>query len=426
MSVQNINAVTYAELTDEHITDVKKGIELFVESNEYWDKFVHHSVVPRGKRVYTSRRLIAPKVKKEDISVRAEFVAPRPSKIAVATFTKTVSNYGDKAIYSRDDLQYHFDDTVSNIRATLQEIAIQKLDFIKGDPFFKSKATISPVSVNGTPSILATSEEAAIILRKNKVKRWGDGLYLAHITPEELKALRAEIAAKGDRLSEAVKKELDGRTYDVYPYGDFMYSVTTSDLMYKNSSTQFIIFMGKRGVDGNSPIDVSKLEGESGIEVINNGLGSGVLVDEDGNYTSDDNKQQGSVAINMDGLGACVSDDLCILDCEWSISEIGPTAYVPSGLSGFVSMSPEAWLSVSAVKAADGDALSSPTVTVKKVNSSGTAITAEASGAHSGEFKLEPSGTYYVKVEKSGYTAGEFTIKVNAGANSLIAALVAA
>ena len=419
MAVQNANAVKYAELTDEHIKDVKKGIEMFIESNEYWDKFVHHSSVPRGHKVFSSRRLIAPKVAKEDIKERAEFVAPRPTKIAVATFEKTVANYGDKAIYSREDLQFHFDNTVANIRATLQEIARQKLDLIKGKPFFESKATITAV---GSPaSILATAEKAAIILRKNKANRWDGVHYLAHITPECLNLLRAEVAAKGDRLSEPVKKELDGRTYDTYNYGDFMYSVTVSDLMYKNASTQYIVFMGKRGIDGTSPVDVAKLEGESGIEVINNGLGSGVLVDEDGNYTSDDNKQQGAVAINMDGLGACVSDDLCILDCEFTASETSRTIIDMADLSGYVSTSPASKLSVSAIKAADGTAIASPTVTVYK--SDGT-TTVSAGG--NGSFPVVAGDEYFVTVAKTDYTTvTKMPFHANAGNNVLVVPLAA-
>lgn len=420
MAVQNANAVKYAELTDEQIKDVKKSIEMFIESEEYWDKFCHHSSVPRGHKVFSSRRLIAPKVAKEDIKERQEFVAPRPSKIAVATFEKTVANYGDKAIYSREDLQYHFDNTVANISATLKEIARQKLDLIKGEPFFKSKATISPV---GSPaSILATAEKAAIILRKNKASRWDDTHYLAHITPEILLKLRAEVSAKGDRLSEPVKKELDGRTFDTYSYGDFMYSVTVSDLMYKNASTQYIVFMGKRGIDGTSPVDVAKLQGESGIEVINNGLGSGVLVDEDGNYTSDDNKQQGAVAINMDGLGACVSDDLCILDCEWSENEISGSMVDLADRSGYVSTSPASKLTVSAIKAADGSAIASPTVTVYKSDAT-TTVSAGADGS----FPVVAGDEYFVTVAKSDYTTvTKMPFHANAGNNVLVVPLAAA
>lgn len=327
MAVSNTNAITYAELTDEHIVDIKKNLEMFVPSEEYWDKFVHHSTVPRGHKTYQSRILIAPKVKESDISARAEFVAPRPSKIAVKTVERTVQSYGDKAIYSREDLQFHFDDTVKSATATLKEIAVQKLDFIKGKPFVSSRAIVTPVVVSGNASILKTAEKAAIIFRKNKVKRWEDGLYLAHITPELLSTLRGEIEAKGSSLSEPVKKELDGRTYEYFRYGDFYYSITSQDLMYKSATVQYIVFMGKRNVDGESPVDVAKLQGESNIEVINNPLGSGVLVDVDGNYTADDNKQQGSIAINMDGLGACISDDLCILDCEFTLDAINDYVY---------------------------------------------------------------------------------------------------
>lgn len=334
MAMANQNAVNYASLTDEHIKDIKKSLEMFVPEEEYWDKFTHHSTVPRGHRTFSYRKLIAPKVKMSDISPRAEFVAPRPTKIAVETFEKTVANYGDKAIYSKEDLQFHFDDTVKNIMATLKEIAVQKRDLIKGKPFISSRATITYDT-----SLLNTAAKAAIILRKNKAKRWDGVHYLAHITPEALKQLRAEIQALGVALSEPTKKELDSVATAVGSYGDFTYSVTTSDIMYKNDTTQYVIFMGKRGIDGESPVDVSKLEGESEFEVINNGLGSGVLVDEDGNYTSDDNKQQGSVAINMDGLGAVVSDDLCMLTCEASINEIKGTALTENQKTGFVSKS---------------------------------------------------------------------------------------
>lgn len=338
MSMQNVNAVKYADLTDEHIVDIKKNLEMFVPSEEYWDKFVHHSTVPRGHKVYQSRVLIAPKVKESDISARAEFVAPRPSKIAVKTLERTVENYGDKAIYSREDLQFHFDDTIKSITATLKEIAVQKLDWIKGKAFLKSRAVLTAVNdANSNPSILLTAEKAAIIFRKNKVKRWDGAHYLAHITPEGLQQLRKEIAARGNQLSEPVKKELDGRTYEYYAYGDFYYSVTAHDLMYlveSGTEKQYIIFMGKREIDGESPIDVAKLQGESNMELFNNPLGTGVLVDVDGNYTADDNRQQGSVAINMDGLGACVSDDLCVLRCKFSINFVNMYD-TESNLSGF-------------------------------------------------------------------------------------------
>ena len=196
MGVANENAVKYQDLTDEHITDIKKNIELFVGSEEYWDKFSHHSSVKRGHKTFSSRRLVKPIVKESDIAPRAEFVAPRPTKIVVETFEKTVENYGDKAIYSREDMQYHFDDTVKNISDVLKEIAIQKLDFIKGAAFLASKCVITYDT-----SMLKTLAKAAVILRKNGAKRWDGKHFLAHITPEEKAKLLSELEAKGVSLS---------------------------------------------------------------------------------------------------------------------------------------------------------------------------------------------------------------------------------
>lgn len=338
MALANENAVKYAELTDEHIKDIKKNIEMFSTSEEYWDKFAHHSTVPRGHKTFTYRKLIAPKVNKQDIKPRAEFIAPRPTKMAVATFEKTVDNYGDKAIYSREDLQYHFDDTVKNLAATLKEVVVQKKNYVKGKPFFESRAIITAYTTGGL-SIIKTCEKAAIILRKNKAKRWDGTRYLVHMTPEALNKLRDELAARGASLSEPTKKELDSVATAVGSYGDFIFSITTDDLMYKNASTQYLVFMGKRNVDGESPVDVAKLEGESDIELIDRGLGSGVLYDEDGNITADTNKQQGELAINFDGLGAAVSDDLCILDCEISVDEIKGTELMVDEMTGYVSKS---------------------------------------------------------------------------------------
>ena len=416
MALANTNAVKYAELTDEHIKDIKRDVEMFVKTDEYWDKFAHHSTVARGHKTFSSRRVIAPKVGKDEVQPRAEFIAPRPTKIAVATFEKTVANYGDKAIYSREDLQYHFDDTVNIIAATLKEVAVQKLDIIKGKPFISSKAIVTYDT-----SLLNTLENAAIIFRKNKVKRWDGVHYLAHLTPEMLKKLRGEIAAKGAVLSEPTKKQLDDVATAIGSYGDFMFSVTTSDLLYKNDSTQILVMMGKRGIDGESPVDVAKLEGESNIELINNGLGSGILEDVDGNYTTDDNKQQGSIGINMDGLGAAVSDDLCILDCEVSVNAINGPVLNVAELTGYASVSPASTLTVAAVKAADGTSIASPTVVIKKKNSTGDTVSASG-----GAYPVVPGDVYYYSVAKSDYTTVTGTLVAKPGANALVVALPAA
>lgn len=335
MSLANENAVKYASLPDEIIPQIAEGIELFVKSQEYWAKFARKSPVPQGHKTFTSRRLIKPRVKPEDIKPSAEFVAPRPTKIAVATFTKSIESYRDKAIYSREDLQLHYDDTLNNIRYTLQEIAVQKKNLIIGKAFVSTRAILTYDT-----NMRTTLRNGVKVLRKNGVKRWDGRHYLAHMTLEEQAKLRAEIDAANEK-SEKMRLTLEGVDYEFDVWEDWLISVPVDDeyTLYKSDSVHYLIMMGKRGVDNESPVDVAKLSGVPDIELINKGLGHGVLQDEDGNYTSDDNNQQGAVGINIDGLGAAVSDDLGILLCEVSVNTVPGTALSIADLTGYQSHS---------------------------------------------------------------------------------------
>lgn len=335
MSLPTDNIVKYQDIKDEHITDIKKGIELFVKNEEYWDKFANHCTVERGHREFQSRRLIKPLVKKEDIKPRAELIAPRATKMVVATFTKTVDNYGDKAEYTREDLQFHFDDTLSNLRYTLQEVALQKKNLIKGAAFVSSRAIISYDT-----SICKTLDNARSTFTKNGVKRWDGRHFLVHMTDEERTQLMTEIAARNEK-SEPLRTKLEGVDFDFDVWKDWLISVPVNDTqtLYKDDTHHYMVMMGKRAIDNKSPVDVSKLSGEPEYELINKGLGTGIIEDVDGHTTSDDNKQKGAIAINIDGLGACVSDDLAILNCEVPVNTIPGTALPINQLSGYVSHS---------------------------------------------------------------------------------------
>lgn len=416
MALANLGAVKYAELTDEIINDVKQGIELYVKSEEYWDKFAHHSPVPKGHRTFTSRRLIQPKVRPADVKPRAELIAPRPSKFSVMTFSKTVANYGDKAYYTKEDIQFHFDDTVNNLRFTLQEIAVQKLDIIKGKAFVSSRAIISYDT-----SITKTLDNAAMVFRKNKVKRWANGRYLAHVTPEMLGTIRSELELRKELLTDVKKGEIEGVDTAIGTWRDWVFSLCTSPVVYSEDGTkQILVLQGRRQIDNEPGVDVAKLEGESNIEVFDNGLGHGIMQDEDGNYTTDDNRQMGSIAINMDGLGAAVSDDLAILNCELTLAEAKGSELNNAQLTGYVSQSPTSTLTFSAVAASDGSAIASPTVTLKEKNSSGSSVTVTNLKA-----TVIPGNKYYYSVAKTNYTTVTGTFVANAGDNFFVVSLVA-
>lgn len=306
------DGVKITDLTAEQITDVEKRIETFVKTNQFFDKLCAHKKVKKGNRTWQFRRLVRPKVKPEDVHPFEEGVAPRPTGLAVETFEKTVDIYRDKFVYTAEDTFYGFDDIVKAGGDTLSEIVTQKVDIIKGRPFFTSRA-VATFPESGDHKIEAVLEKGAIMFgRQNHSKKWNGAKYLALMTPEVLSSFRKEIRSYGDSLSEPSKEQLDRGVVGTWGRWEFM--ECPSDLAIgeeDGSEVHYMIMLAKRP-NGQSPVEVTVMDN---IQVFHNPLGSGVMIDEDGNYTSDDNKQKGSIAINVGPLGAAITDDLCIIRC---------------------------------------------------------------------------------------------------------------
>lgn len=399
-----VDPITRTSLPNECVNDIAENIEKFIDGAEYWDRFCHHSVVKKGHKKFSYRRLIKPDVHPTDIHEMAELVAPRPTKIALATFEKSVANYGENGEYTREDLMYHLDNTVLSLTATLKEKMRQVLDLVKGHAFVSSRATITYGS-----TLLETLEDAAIIFRKNEVNRWANGYYLAHLTPEMWKQLKAEVRLNKESLDEKTKIMLNGKEEEFPVYGDWMFSITTSKVVYKDSGTQILVLQGRRGIDNESGVEVSRMEGYGKIEFGDNGLGDGLIYDEDGNLTNDKNKQKGSCFINALGVGVGISDDLAVLNCEVTINEVAKAAVNLAERTSFVAAAPVSYFTVSAIEA-DGTAIASPTITVKKKNASGAAVTPV-----SGKYEVVAGDVYYVKVAATGFVDGVITITAPAG-----------
>jgi len=329
--------VNYAELTDEQIVAIKRRIETFAKTNELFDDLYNHEKWDRGTKTMKSRRVIKPKVLKGEVTVAVENVAPRSQKIAVETFQHSVDIYRDKIAYTAEDVLYGYDDIVKIAGDTLAEITTQKLNWIKVKPLFLTKCEITPEQVSSVDKYLPTLAKAAIVLQKNEAKPYARGKYLAIVTPESLELIRGEIEAKGASMSEPMKEEVE--TGIVGGYGRWLFKECSHDAFYDATASGDVhmVLMGLRP-NGQKPLDCAKIDG---VEVIHNPLGSGVLVDADGHYTADDNKQVGSVAVNVNGLGAFVNDDLCILDCEIAATEIGKSVLADTDKSGYVSHSPK-------------------------------------------------------------------------------------
>lgn len=405
--------VKHRDLTDQQITTIKKKIKLQAKADEYFDAFCEHEPWEKGSTTMSYRRLILPKVSPEEVKPAVEGVAPRPTKIAYATFKVSVADYRDKVIYTDESKRYNFDDVVRDSGETLSYKFTQKLDYIKGKPFISSRAKIT-----AEPTVIGTMRKAKLILgpTKNKAKKWSGAEYLMMTTPEVIEKLQDELEAKGSSLDEGTKKEL-AKGYVGKKKG-FIISECPSDLFQKDNNTHYIVFIG-RTFEGKSPV-VCRNDGD--VEVINNPLGSSVLIDEDGNITSDDNHQQGSVAMNALGLSATISDDMCILVCEFSVNTIEGSNLAMSERTGYVSSSGESKIRIKAIKAADSTEIQSPTLVVKENNASGTAITADSDGS----FKVTAGKKYYYSVAKTGFTTVVGYVNASADDIELTAVLAAA
>lgn len=382
------SAIKHTDLTDEQITTVKKKIVEQAKEDEYFDKFCEHEPWEQGSKTMSYRRLIYPKVKPEDIKAATEGVAPRPTKIAYATFQTTVSDYRERTNYTDESKRYNFDDVVRDAGETLSYLFARKLDYLKGKPFISSKCTITAES-----TIIKTMRKAKIVLNKNLAKKWSGGSYLMIATPETLEILQDELEAKGSSLDEATKEELAEGI--ISKKKGFVISECPSDLLQKNDTTHYIIFLG-RTAQGKSPVVVRKM---GDVEVINHPLGSGVLFDEDGNITDDANNQVGSIAMNAKGLAATVADDMCILVCEFNVATVKGSELSMSERTEFKSSSGDATLTIKAVASSDGSAIASPTIVVKEGSDKGTTITAV-----NGSYPVVAGKKYYYSVAKTGYT----------------------
>lgn len=320
--------IKHSDLTDEQIDTIKKKVIYQAKADEYFDQFCEHEPWEAGSQTMSYRRLVYPKVKATDVKAATEGVAPRPTKIAYATFKTTVADYRERTNYTDESTRYNFDDVVRDAGETLSYLFTKKLDYLKGKPFISSKCTITAES-----TLIKTMRKAKIILTKNEAKKYIDGNYLMIATPETLEILQDELEAKGSSLDEATKEELaEGITNKKK---GFVISECPSDLLQKSESVHYVIFIGKTA-QGKKPVVVRKM---GDVEIINHPLGSGVLLDEDGNLVDDANNQVGSIAMNAKGLSATVADDMCILVCEFPVATIAGSELAMSGRTEYVSES---------------------------------------------------------------------------------------
>lgn len=290
---------------------VEKTLRATLQANEFWSKFTNHKPWVKGATVITSRRLTRPVV--TSVAPLAEGVAPVPTNIAYTEYKVTCANYREKVVYTKDSEIFNYDDAVADATDTLAYKVTKQQDIIKGTPFISSKALLTAKT-----TVIETMRAAKLALKKNHMNTWANGDYLMICTPEVMSKLEDELTAKGVSLDESTKSEILNCNVR-RKYGFTIIEAENPDILYltgSDSGKQMIVFMGKN-LEGKSPVD-DYLYGS--IETFYNPLGTAVLKDASNNITSDDNHQQGSVAMNAWGQAAVVNEDMAIINCKFTIS----------------------------------------------------------------------------------------------------------
>ncbi len=255
-----------------------------------------------------------------------ERVAPQALSLTYAKVEYSASDYGTKIGYTAKEVYENADDVVHDCGDELARWVVELKNRKRIEALASSKSVITPAD-----TVMATFLKARGLFLKKKgfVKRFDNMNWLAVTTTEIAEKLAEELlAANGTNygLPESAKVDLMNGEVDNFK-GFAVRTVDVDDYMsFTNESTnyQYIFFIGKPR-DGGLPAAEYKLDGGAGYQLYNNGLGSGLLTDKDGNLTTDDNHQQGTIAVNLRKLADVVTDDTCILVCKFALANIDTT-----------------------------------------------------------------------------------------------------
>lgn len=318
----NSDVIMHGDLTDQQITDLAVRIELDAkEKAGAFDKYFESRPWPAGKVAVQFRTLVHTPLKLSEMDnfELKEITAPTGQDLTYATFSFATKDYGTKYKYSWKDVAYNADDVISDARSELGQWRDEERNLILGSALLTSKSTLTfPTGTysasNGT--LMNVMRKVDQIFRKLKVKPLEGASFDCLTTSEIIDLFTEEYSAKnnGQAIPEMDKeKAMQGyvTSYKHFnlrdPACDEVMKHVTSDVV----DYHYMVFIG-RTPRGGLPGVKYELE-EGGIGIIHNPLGSGLLKDKQGNYTSDDNHQLGSIAINMKGFSGHVIDDRAIL-----------------------------------------------------------------------------------------------------------------
>lgn len=316
MANEHKDYVSHADFTVEDKVKIEEDVRRFPKAEVFWDKFCDHKPWVRGAKKFSYRKLIKPTVTTNDKTPLVEGVGARPSTLELAEFEGQVNNYGSYIPYTKEAVQFNFDDTLSMITDAISYKSVAVPEALKAAEFASSRNQLTAAS-----TIIATLGKAKAIFRKFKVKPQANGKYVAIIDPMLTPTLLAEIGAVST-LPESTKNELniDGFVANfqgwtiIERYEDAMQGSTTSGQATYGKTCMILLGKSEEGLNSVT------VTGQN-TEIILNPLGSGVIKDASGNVVADTNKRVGSVAYNIDALGIGTQADDARMICWFATTD---------------------------------------------------------------------------------------------------------
>ena len=315
--------ISHADLTPQQIDDIARRIKLDVAQDKPdFEEVFTDKVWPEGKESVNYRVLIHQAISKDEVDsfTLKEFTAPTSRGLKYANFSEHTTSYGTDYEYSWEDIEGNADDIIPDIKDELKGWTLEMLTFIYGKALLSTRSTMKKISAgDGSYALLKAYRRARMIFTKLGINKWNGGQWLAYVPVEVSDKLSEEhIAAYGgkDLPQKQVMEDIDGycgsfKGFTIKNPAKLGESVLVNEV---NGVVQgyYMIFVGLTPTS-RKPGERFHKAGESGIEVIPNPLGSGVVEDANGKIKNDNNHQKGSVAENMKYVSAHILDDRAVL-----------------------------------------------------------------------------------------------------------------
>lgn len=315
-------SVTTDLMTHESFGETQTGKDILGKINFYdkeenaLEKFTNKKVWKKGNDSVETRVLVSPRVSVADISAGkydlAEAVAPSAVKLEYVSIRHGIRNYGTRMKYTRHAVYYNPDSIVTDSADSLGQWAVGMKNALRASAYLSTGSVIT--AGTGSTAVMDTFDNAMAAFMKLKIPFVDNAKWVAFVNTEVYTELLKELRAIGEKLPNNLKEAIimDGYVgeyaqFEIHTLDDIaaeQLTVTAAD----STTKQKIIFVGRTKGTHAFPVDEFSMEG--GTELINNPLGTSLVLEHGSStdYTSDDNHQGGSVAINLMGYGDYLID----------------------------------------------------------------------------------------------------------------------